>query len=305
MAGQRARPNRSACGKPAILVVGRVAALRQHLRWFDERPLFGKRIVVTRSREQAGELVDLLESLGAEPIEAPMIRITPPEDYGPLDKAVSKPAPTTGLSSRAPMRSTPFMRRLHAGFGDVRNLKGVNLCAVGPITADRLCSGVKADLQPAEYRSESIVPAMWLSRATLKGARVLLPRADIAREVLVDELRKAGADVTDVTAYRTVLAEIEREGDPDIYRMLLEKRIDVVTFTSASTVRNFVQVFGAEQAADLLRTTAVASIGPVTAEAAEQYGIATTIMPKEYTIPALVEAIVGHFTKAQLSGEPS
>ena len=102
--------------------------------------------------------------------------------------------------------------------------------------------------------------------------------------MLVDELRKAGADVTDVISYRTVLAEIEREGDPDIYRMLLEKRIDVVTFTSPSTVRNFAQVFGAEQATDLLRTTAVASIGPVTAEAAEQYGIATSIMPKEYTI---------------------
>jgi uroporphyrinogen III methyltransferase/synthase len=130
-----------------------------------------------------------------------------------------------------------------------------------------------------------------------KGKRFLLPRADIAREVLPEELRRGGADVTEVTAYRTVLAEIEREGDPDIYRMLLEKRIDVVTFTSASTVKNFVQIFGAEQAADLLNATKVASIGPVTAEAAEQCGIKTAIMPKEYTIPALVEAIVEHFRR--------
>ena len=106
---------------------------------------------------------------------------------------------------------------------------------------------------------------------------------------------ESGAEVTEVVAYRTVLAEIEREGDPDIYRMLLEKRIDVVTFTSASTVKNFVQIFGAEQSADLLNATTVASIGPVTAEAAEQYGIKTAIMPKEYTIPALVQAIVDHF----------
>jgi uroporphyrinogen III methyltransferase/synthase len=194
-----------------------------------------------------------------------------------------------------------FMRRLQSGAGDMRNLKGVKLCAVGPVTAERLATfGVKSDLEPAEYRSESIVPALReAGHADLAGVKFLLPRADIAREVLVDELRKAGAAVTDVTAYRTVLAEIEREGDPDIYRMLLEKHIDVVTFTSPSTVRNFAQVFGAEQAADLLRTTAVASIGPVTAEAAEQYGIATSIMPKEYTIPALVDAIVAHFKRTQ------
>ena len=191
------------------------------------------------------------------------------------------------------------MRRVQSGAGDMRNLKGVKLCAVGPVTAERLAKyGVKADFEPAEYRSESIVPSLRAAGHTdLTGVKFLLPRADIAREVLVDELRKAGAVVTDVVSYRTVLAEIEREGEPDIYRMLLEKRIDVVTFTSPSTVRNFAQVFGPEQATDLLRTTAVASIGPVTAEAAEQYGIATSIMPKEYTIPALVDAIVAHFRR--------
>src|SRR5213079_3250511 len=163
-----------------------------------------------------------------------------------------------------------------------------------PATADHLAfHGVKADLSPDESRAEALVHAI-RAQGDLAGKRFLLPRADIAREVLGDELRKAGAEVVEVTAYRTVLAEIEREGDPDIYRMLLERRIDVVTFTSPSTVRNFAQVLGAEQATDLLRTTAVASIGPVTAEAAEQYGISTAIMPKEYTIPALVEAIVEH-----------
>src|SRR5207237_10555234 len=131
----------------------------------------------------------------------------------------------------------------------------------------------------------------------VRGLRFLLPHADIGRELLADELRRQGAEVTEVVAYRTIVAEPEREGEPDIYRMLLERRIDVVTFTSASAVRNFVQVVGAEQAADLLRTTAVASIGPVTAEAAEQFGIKTVIMPKEYTTPALVDAIVEHFRK--------
>jgi len=102
-----------------------------------------------------------------------------------------------------------------------------------------------------------------------------------------------------VIAYRTVIAEPDREGEPDIYHMLLERRIDVVTFTSASAVRNFVRVLGAEPAADLLRTTVVASIGPVTAEAASQSGIQTTVMPASYTIPALVEAIAGHFRQEE------
>jgi uroporphyrinogen III methyltransferase/synthase len=294
---QELAANKTLLPKPAILVVGRVAALRQHLRWFDERPLFGKRIVVTRSREQAGELVELLESLGAETIGAPMIRIVPPEDYSPLDKAAADAGSFDWIVFTSINGVDAFMRRLKSGNGDVRDLKGVKLVAIGPATADHLAfHGVKADLSPDESRAEALVQAI-RAQGDLAGKRFLLPRADIAREVLGDELRKAGAEVVEVTAYRTVLAEIEREGDPDIYRMLLERRIDVVTFTSASTVRNFVQVFGAEQAADLLRTTAVASIGPVTAEAAEQFGIKTVIMPKEYTTPALVDAIVEHFRK--------
>jgi uroporphyrinogen III methyltransferase / synthase len=124
---------------------------------------------------------------------------------------------------------------------------------------------------------------------------MLLPHADIGRELLGDELRKKGADVTEVIAYRTVAVEAEREGDPDVYRMLLERSIDVVTFTSASAVRNIVRVLGAEPAADLLATTVVACIGPVTAEAAAQSNIATTIQPATYTIPALVDAIAKHF----------
>jgi len=143
------------------------------------------------------------------------------------------------------------------------------------------------DLAPAEFRAESMLQAI-AQTGDLQGLKVLLPRADIGRELLADELRKQGAEVTEVVAYRTVVAEPEREGEPDIYRMLLERRIDVVTFTSASAVRNFVRVLGAEPAADLLRTMVVASIGPVTAEAAAQCNIATTIVPATFTVPALV-----------------
>ena len=283
--------------RPAILVVGRVAALRDHLRWFDARPLFGKRVLVTRPRDLAAELVERLEAMGAEAIEAPMIRIAPPDDYGPLDDACMRAGTFDWIIFSSANAVDSFIQRLLATPQDLRALRTVKLCAVGPATTERLAKyGLKVDLTPAEYRAESVLHAL-SAGAELQGVKVLLPRADVGRELLADELRKQGADVTEVIAYRTVVVEPEREGEPDIYRMLLERRIDVVTFTSASAVRNFVKVLGAEPAADLLRTTIVASIGPVTAETATQCNIQTTIMPAAYTVPALVDAIVDFFEK--------
>jgi uroporphyrinogen III methyltransferase/synthase len=281
--------------RPAILIVGRVVALREHLRWFDERPLFGKRVLVTRPRENAADLVELLEAVGADAIEAPMIRIMPPEDYGPLDDACARVSEFDWIVFSSAHAVDAFLGRLLESAHDLRALKGVKLCVVGPATGERLAThGLKADLVPAEFRGDAIVRAME-EDGNLHGRRVLLPHADIGREVIADGLRSQGAHVTEVIAYRTVAVEAEREGEPDIYRMLLERRIDVVTFTSASAVRNFVRVVGAEPAADLLRTTVVAAIGPVTGEALQQHGIETTIMPTSYTIPALVEAVVKYF----------
>ena len=151
------------------------------------------------------------------------------------------------------------------------------------------------DLIPAEYRTDSSLTA-FAAKTPLEKQRFLLLHADNTRELLGEELREAGADVIEVAAYRTSLAQAERDTDRDIYGMLLERRIDAVTFTSASTVRNFVEIYGQEQAVDLLRTTVVASIGPVTAEAAQQLGIRTTLMPERYTIPDLVDALVEHFS---------
>jgi len=151
-------------------------------------------------------------------------------------------------------------------------------------------------ISPAD--AEALIAALKGVSGDLTGKRVLWPKADQAREVIAEELRREGADVTEVTAYRTELVEGEREGEPDIYGMLLEKRIDVVTFTSPSAVKSFIKVYGPEPAADLLRTTAVASIGPVTAEAAERFNITTSIMPSQYTVQGLVDAIVDHFARA-------
>jgi uroporphyrinogen III methyltransferase / synthase len=281
--------------RPAILVVGRVAALREHLRWFDSRPLFGKRVLVTRPRDQAAELVERLEAEGAEAIVAPMIRIVPPQDYGPLDEVCARAGMFDWIVFTSANAVDAFLDRLVAGPQDLRVLKGVKLCAVGPRTAERLArAGLKVDLTPAEYRAEAVLRAM-SETGDIGGRAVLLPHADIGREIIADELRKQGAEVTSVVAYRTVAEDPEREGEPDVYRMLLEGSIDVVTFTSASAVRSFVRVLGAEPAADLLRDIVVASIGPLTVEAASQCRVATTIMPAEYTIPALVGAIVQYF----------
>ena len=183
-----------------------------------------------------------LEAMGAEAIEAPMIRIAPPEDYGPLDDACARAGEFDWIVFSSANAVDAFIDRLLAAPRDLRALNGVKLCAVGPATAERLSRhGLKVDLTPPEYRAEAVMRAM-SETADVRGLKVLLPRADIGREVIADELRKQGADVTEVIAYRTVVAEPEREGEPDIYRMLLERRIDVVTFTSASAVRNFVRV---------------------------------------------------------------
>jgi uroporphyrinogen III methyltransferase/synthase len=279
--------------RPATVIVGRVAALREHLRWFDARPLFGKRILVTRPREQAAELVELLESHGAEAVEAPMIRIAPPEDFTQLDQACREIDRFDWIAFSSGNAVDAFIGRLLASPLDLRALNGVKLCAVGPATADRLARhGLKVDVIPPEYRAEAMVQALSPS-GSAHGIKVLLPRGDIGRDVVADELRKQGAEVTEAIAYRTL--PVEPEGELDVYKMLLERRIDVVTFTSASSVRNFVRALGQEPAADLLRSTVVASIGPVTAETAAQSGIQTTIVPSDYTIPALVDAIVQFF----------
>ena len=284
--------------EPAILVVGRVAALRDHLRWFDSRPLFGKRIVVTRPREQSGELVERLETLGATIIEAPMVRIVHPEDFGPLDGAVARAGTFHWIVFTSTNGVDSFLRRVDAGPGDLRDLKGVRLAALGAGTAERLTRrGLRIDLKIPEYRVDQALEAI-RGGDRADGLRVLVPRANIGRDPLADELRRSGADVVEVPAYRIVAIDADSPDNPDVYRMLLDKQVDVMTFTSASTVRALVELYGAEPMADLLAQVTVASIGPVTAEAAERYGIHSTVVPADRTIAGLVDAIVAKFAAA-------
>lgn len=286
--------SRSEQSETAVIVIGRTTTQRQHLRWYDVRPLFGLRIVVTRARAQAAELVNCLKDLGADPIEVPTIQTLPPVDPTPLDDVCTRLESFDWVVLTSANAVSYFMSHLLAGSGDVRNLKDVKLCAVGPATAESLSKyGLKIDLIPDEYHNEGVILALrkgW----NLKGSRILLPRADLAGDELPTKLRNSSAEVTTVTAYRTAEVSFTASGTPDIDRLFHKRQVDIVTFTSGSSVRNFAKAIGPDQAVELLNHVAVACIGPATAKAANDLGITTNIMPADYTIPALIRAIVEH-----------
>src|SRR6185436_9000556 len=191
---------------------------------------------------------------------------------------------------------TTFFSSLLSGPRDLRALGNVSICAIGPTTIERLeARGIKPDVAVPEVRLDVIVEAL-SAGGSLDGQRVLIVRPDYLREGLATELARHGATVSDLIAYRTAAASSESAEAQDIYRQLLEGRVDAVTFTSPTAVRRFADLIGGEQAADLLNTTVVAALGPVTKEAAEQLGITTSIVAKSYTVDALVGALVAHFS---------
>lgn len=260
----------------------------------ETRPLAGKRILVTRPHAQAPELAERLDALGAESIEAPAIRIVPPDDMQPLDDACAAAASFAWIVFTSANAVDAFLQRLDGPGGGDGKLAGVRICAIGPATAARLARhGLSVDLAPADHRGEGVGAAL-RAALDLRGTRILLPRADIARPLLPDALRAAGAAVTEVTAYRTVAATAWPGAD--VRELLDRRRIDAVTFTSASAVRAVAQSLGAARAVELLRPTVVAAIGPVTARAAEQLGVETTVMPSTYTTQALAQALADYFT---------
>lgn len=285
---------------PTVIVVGEVVRFRPKLNWFERRPLFGKRVLMTRAKEQAGELAARLTGYGAEPVEAPTIRIVPPLDWGPVDHAISKIRAYDWIIFTSVNGVSRFMTRLFAGGLDSRCLAGRQLCCIGPRTAQELEKfGVKADLVPSDYQAEGLLAE--LTRRDLAQTRILIPRAEVARELLPDELRAAGAHVDVIPVYRTLTPEQDSRG----WRQeLMDHRIHVVTFTSSSTVRNFVAMLGgAEAVKPLLQSVVTACIGPITAKTAVEYGLTVSIMPSENTIPALVDEIAHHYdgSRAQVT----
>ena len=281
--------------EPAILVVGDVASLRDHLRWFDERPLFGKRIVVTRPPDQARELVDALEALGAQAIEAPTFRLAPPEDPEAVDRAAASLDGYQWVIFESATAVVRFMAALTRGPRDVRAFGNAGVCALGVSTADRLLAfGIKPDVVMTEFRAESIGDAL-AARGSLEDQRILIVRPDHVHDVVAQDLAGRGASVTDLVAYRTTADSAESPIVQELYGLLLDRKIDAVTFTSPTSVRRFATLVGEEQAADLLGLTTVAAVGPVTAAAAAELGIPTTVVATTFTVDGLVEALLAYF----------
>jgi uroporphyrinogen III methyltransferase / synthase len=279
---------------PAVIVTGEVVSMRETLKWFERKPLFGRRIVVSRAREQASAFADKLEALGAETLEIPVIKIVPPLDFGPLDRALDSLESYRWVIFTSENGVKSFFSRLVETGKDIRDLKGAAICAIGPKTRDELqLKGLRVDYLPSEYRAEAIVEQ--LQGVVKAGDKVLLPRADLARSLLPEALAAMGAAVENVTCYRTVPGE----GDAPLLKQLLAaKEIDMVTFTSSSTVTNLLAMLGSslEEQARLLDGVAVASIGPITADTAREHGLEVAVEAAEYTIDGLVEAITGYYT---------
>ena len=273
---------------PAIFLVGDVVNLREELAWFDtteRRPLFGKTVLVTRARAQASRLTEALEAMGARVIELPAIRIDDPADgYEAVDAAISLIASYDWLIFTSVNGVDRFFARLFAANKDARDLTKAHFAAIGKATAARLKQyGILADVVPQEYRAEGVIEA--LKGELAPGERVLIPRAQEAREILPESLRAYGAIVDVAAVYETKTAAVDAA---EVKAMLAAGEIDFVTFASGSTVRNLVQILGD---ATLLQHTQVVAIGPITAATCKELGIDVAATPEEYTIAALADTV--------------
>ena len=284
---------------PAIIVVGEVVGLRDRLQWFERRPLFGKRIVVTRTREQASDLVNALAGLGAACLEVPTIRIEPPDDAGPLDRAIANLGRFDWIVFTSVNGVSRFFERLFGSGRDVRAMGHLRTAAIGPATAERLKSyGLTSDLLPESYRAEAVVEAF--RRQDLSGRSILLPRAQEARLVLPEQLGDMGASVHDVAAYKTEPAR----GDSRVLIERLETHaVDMITFTSSSTVRHFKAMLPEGRFAELTAGVPAACIGPVTADTARELGFDVRAEAGTDTIPGLVDAVRAHYASGRSGAE--
>jgi uroporphyrinogen III methyltransferase/synthase len=270
-------------------VVGDVVAMREKLNWFENRPLFGKRVLVTRARHQASAMSRLLAERGAIPVELPVIEVTS-SDGSKLDEAVHRLSFYQWIVFTSVNGVVAFFERLQALGKDARALHGIEVGAIGPATADALKQeGITPDFVPAEFTSDGIV--VGLGQRNVSGKHFLLPRADIADNTLSDALRGLGAEVEEVPAYRTVKPS---DNSLSVKRAISSGEIDVVTFASSSTVSNLMAAMNDEAN---LHGTRVACIGPKTADTARRLGLKVDILARESTIPALVDAIEEYFLK--------
>jgi uroporphyrinogen III methyltransferase / synthase len=266
-----------------------VVKLRERLQWVEKKPLFGKRILVTRARSQNSALVEKIEALGGEAIEFPVIRITPPKRQDVFDDAVKQLDKYDWVIFTSVNGVDCFFKRLRELRIDIRTLAKARIGAVGAKTAEALLDrGLLVESLPGEYQQEALVEHL---RPLVKaGQEILLPRANIARKVLPTELARMGCHVTEVDAYDTVADATEAS---EVVKLLQEGAIHVITFTSSSTVRNFLKAVRSvtEEAEALLASTKVVCIGPITAQTARELGVRVDATAETYTIDGLVETM--------------
>lgn len=266
---------------PATIVIGEVVALRDKFNWYERLPLFGRRIVVTRDRTQASELAEPLESLGAEALLLPTIEIREPSNPKPLDDAIACLESYDWLIFTSANGVRFFLDRLDKSSRDLRSLKS-RICAIGPATKAAVeALHLKVDLMPEEYVAESLLEAF--AKESLQSRRILLPRAAVARDLVPRELSHRGATVDVVEAYQTVAPA----GMAERARSILDRKPHWITFTSSSTVTNFIAAAGREA----LREIKVASIGPITSATLRERDIEPTVEAQPHTIDGLVRAI--------------
>jgi uroporphyrinogen III methyltransferase/synthase len=275
---------------PAIFMVGDVVRLRERLAWFDRRSLFGKRVLVTRAREQASILTGQLEELGAQCFEAPAIKIVPPETYEVVEQAVNNLEKYQWLIFTSVNGVEYFFNYLASRKMDARALRYAKVAAIGVSTASCLKSrGVLADVVPVEFRAEGIIEALqeWIT----PGMKVLIPRASAARDILPEKLKEMGAVVEVVPVYRTIAGETDGK---ELAKQLAAGEMDIVTFTSSSTVTNLLTMLG-PSGVQIVNESKVVCIGPITADTCLKQGIRVDRIAEEYTIQGLVQAIVTLF----------
>jgi uroporphyrinogen III methyltransferase/synthase len=276
---------------PAIIIIGHVVSLRNELAWFDKRPLFGKRIVITRARAQASDLVSKLSKLGAHCIEIPTIQIIPPENTAPLQRAINNINDYDWLVFTSVNGVKFFFDILFDMGHDVRVLGHLKFACIGPVTKQRLRDyGILSDILPKTYRAEGVIDAF--STVKIKNKKVLLPRAKLARTILPEELTKMGAQVDEVAAYET---RLNTDRKKDLISCLENNEIDAITFTSSSTVSNFISQLESKDAKKLLKNIAIASIGPITSDTARSFEIEPDIEAKEFTIQGLVNSLLAYY----------
>jgi uroporphyrinogen III methyltransferase/synthase len=283
-----ARGQEAGLKPPVVAIIGEVVTLHHQLRWFDCRPLFGKKVLITRSRTQASRLRLLLEELGAEPVELPSIEIAPLEDYTQLDAALARLHSFRWVIFTSANSVEAVFDRLHQQGKDARAFSDAAIGAIGPATANVLMQhGIKPDFIPARSVSESVVEE--LSGRDWQGVPVLLPGSDIRRDVLEQGLTSLGARVERVAAYRTLTPQSAGSQA----RQILGKGMDVVTFTSSSTVSNLLNILDGNK--QQLESSLIACIGPITATTARELGLRVDVVADEHTVEGLVDVLVEHF----------